>query len=285
MQRRSYGLLHGKKGVIFGALDENSIAWHIARHAFDEGAYFVLSNAPSAIRFGKLDELAHLCNNAPIIKADATNDRDLKKLYKQTEELLGGNIDFIVHSIGMSLNLRKNRPYTDLDYSWMQKSLDISAISLHRAVQYALPILNDGASIVALSYIGAQRVFPGYDEMSDAKALLESIVRNFGARLGRRGIRINTVSQSPTRTTAGAGIRGFDAMYEFADRLAPLGNASASDCADYVVTLLSDLTRKVTLQNLYHDGGFSSMGISMDLIELFNQCLAAPAVNNSPVGQ
>jgi enoyl-[acyl-carrier protein] reductase I len=192
-----------------------------------------------------------------------------------------GGVDFIVHSIGMSLNIRKGRPYEALNYDWYVKTLDISAISLHRIIHHALPVLNDGASIVALTYIGAQRIFSRYSDMCDAKALLESIARNFGARLGKRGIRVNTVSQSPTRTTAGSGIEGFDAMFEFAHRLAPLGNATAEDCADYVVTLLSDLTRKVTMQNLYHDGGFSTMGMSEELMALFERALQAEAAEKA----
>ena len=268
MDRKSYHLLEGKKGVIFGPLDENSIAWAIALHVYDEGGRFVISNAPVAMRYGKVSELAERCGNAPVIKADATSDEDLINLFQETKNVLG-NIDFIVHSIGMSLNIRKKKEYSDLNYEWMLKTFEISAISLHRIIKHALPVLNDRASIVALSYIGAQRIFSKYNEMCDAKALLEAIARNFGAQLGTRGIRVNTVSQSPTRTTAGSSVGGFDAMFEFANRLAPLGNASAEDCADYVVTLLSDLTRKITMQNLFNDGGFSTMGISDEVIGIF----------------
>ncbi len=263
----SYGLLDGKTGVIFGALNEDSIAWAIAEAVHREGGRFALSNAPVARRLGSLDALAEK-TDSPVIWADATSDDDLKDLFAQVKDRFG-QIDFVVHSIGMGVNVRKDVPYEELNYSWYQKTLDISAVSLHRIVHHGLEAeaLADGGSILALSYIGAQRVFSKYSEMGDAKALLESIVRSFGYRLGRRGIRINAISQSPTRTTAGSGIEGFDAMYEFAEKVAPLGNASAESCADYAVTLLSDLTRMVTMQTLYHDGGFSAMGISDALVE------------------
>jgi len=260
------GLLAGKKGVVFGALNDSSIAWKIAESIHREGGQFILSNAPVAKRLGGLDELATK-TGAEIIWADATNADDLNALFERAKELYGG-VDFIVHSIGMGLNVRKNRPYEDLNYEWYKKSLDISAMSLHRAVHAAdeTGALKDGASIVALTYIGAQRTFSKYSEMGDAKALLESIVRSYGYRLGKRGIRINSISQSPTITTAGSGIAGFDAMFQFAERIAPMGNADAQSCADYTVAMLSDLTRMVTMQNLFHDGGFSTMGISDELI-------------------
>lgn len=267
MVRKFYGLLEGKKGVIFGPLNEQSIAWQIALQVYAEGGRFIVSNVPIVMQLGKIHELSKLCGNAPVVAADATKDEDMQNLFKEAGQCFGG-IDFIVHAIGRSENIRKKLPYENLRYDWYAKTLEISAISLHRAILYALPILNDGASIVALTYIGAQRIFSEYSDMGDAKALLESIARSFGARLGERKIRVNTVSQSPTRTTAGKGISGFDAMYKFADKLSPLGNASAEECADYVVTLLSDLTRKVTLQNLYHDGGFSQMGMNDHLLRL-----------------
>lgn len=268
MAEESFGLLKGKKGIIFGPLDDKSIAWQIALTAFREGAEFALSNVKVALRMGSIDELAKLCGDAPVIACDASSSEDLANAFSQLKDRFGG-IDFIVHSIGMSPNVRKGRPYHDLNYDWYHKTLDVSAISLHRMIDQALKqeVLNDGASIVALSYIGAQRIFSSYSDMSDAKALLESIARNFASRLGTRGIRINTVSQSPTKTTAGTGIEGFNALYDFAEKMSPLGNATAEDCADYVVTLLSDLTRKVTMQNLFHDGGFSSMGISEAILE------------------
>ncbi len=266
MAHSGHGLLEGKTGVIFGALNESSLAWAIAQAVYREGGRFVLSNAPVAKRLGTLDLLAEQ-TGSPLIWADASSDDDIRSLFEQTKEHFG-QIHFIVHAIGMGINVRKKMPYEDLNYSWYHKTLDISAISLHRIVHHALETdaLADGGSIVALTYIGAQRIFSKYSEMGDAKALLESIVRAWGYRLGRRGIRINAISQSPTRTTAGAGIKGFDAMFEFGNRLAPLGNADAQSCADYTVTLLSDLTRMVTMQTLFHDGGFNRMGISDELV-------------------
>ncbi|MEM1117961.1 MAG: SDR family oxidoreductase [Bacteroidota bacterium] len=263
------GLLAGKTGVISGALDPNSIAWALAEAAHREGARFVLTNAPVSRRFGQLDALSEATGGSPVVYADATKDDELADLFAQATDHLGGPLDFVVHSIGMGMNVRKGRPYEELNYDWYHRSLDISAVSLHRMVRAALSAeaVEDGASILALSYIGAQRVFSEYSEMGDAKALLESIVRSFGYRLGQRGIRINAVSQSPTRTTAGGGIDGFDAMFEFAEKVAPLGNADAASCADYCITLLSDYARMVTMQTLYHDGGFSAMGISDALIE------------------
>ncbi len=274
MVRKYYGLLEGKKGVIFGPLNEQSLAWQIALQVYGEGGEFILTNAPVAMRFANLDELSKQCGNAPVVAADVTKDEDVQQLYTEAQTHFG-KIDFIVHSVGRSENIRKKIPYENLRYDWYLKTLDISAISLHRIILHALPVLNEGASIVALTYIGAHRIFSEYSDMSDAKALLEAIARNFGARLGERNIRVNTVSQSPTRTTAGNGIAGFDAMYEFADKLSPLGNANAEECADYVVTLLSDLTRKVTLQNLYHDGGFSQMGMNERVIQLMELSASA----------
>ncbi|MEX0845099.1 MAG: enoyl-ACP reductase [Balneolaceae bacterium] len=261
-----YGLLKGKKGIIFGALDERSIAWRIALACKREGAQFVLSNAPVALRFGALDALGEE-TGAPIIPCDVTKDDEIEDLMAQTKEHLGG-VDFILHAIGMSPNVRKNIEYNELNYTLMHQTLDISAISLHRVLQHAdnAEILNDGGSIVALTYIGGQRIFSKYSDMNDAKALLESIARNYGSRLAKRGIRVNTISQAPTKTSAGTGIKGFDGMYTFADMIAPMGNPTADECADYCVTLFSDLTRKVTMQNLYHDGGFVTSGISEQMI-------------------
>jgi len=271
MANEGNGLLAGKKGVIFGALNEASIAWSIAEAVHREGGRFALSNAPIAQRLGTVDALAER-TGSPVLWADATSDEDLATLFEAAKEQFGG-IDFVVHSIGMGMNVRKEREYDDLNYEWYHKTLDISAISLHRVVHHAVEsgAMNDGGSIVTLSYIGAQRTFSRYSEMGDAKALLESIVRSYGYRLGRRGIRINAISQSPTRTTAGSGISGFDSMYEFGERVAPLGNADAASCADYTVTLLSDLTRMVTMQTLFHDGGFSAMGISDALIDALKE--------------
>ena len=269
-----YDLLDGKTGVIFGALNEDSIAWSVAQACHREGADFVLSNAPVARRLGSLDALAEE-TDSPIIWADATDDEELAALFEEVKDEYG-SIDFIVHSIGMGVNVRKDVPYEDLNYNWYEQTLDVSAVSLHRIVNHALDTeaIDDGGSILAMSYIGAERIFSKYSEMGDAKALLESIVRSFGYRLGERNIRINAISQSPTKTTAGSGIDGFDAMYEFAERVAPLGNADADSCADYAVTLLSDLTRMVTMQTLYHDGGFSTMGISDEIVEAMKESFA-----------
>lgn len=260
----AHELLKGKRGIIFGALDEQSIAWKVAERAVEEGAAIMLTNAPVAMRFGKINELAEKLNTQ-VISADATSTEDLNKLFTSSTEILGGKLDFVLHSIGMSINVRKGKPYTDLNYEWMLKTMDISAISFHRMMQVALK--NDciaaWGSVVGLTYMAAQRVFPDYNEMADAKALLESIGRSFGYHLGvHKKIRVNTISQSPTWTTAGSGVKGFQDFFDYAQKMSPLGNASALDCANYCVTMFSDLTRMVTMQNLFHDGGFSSMGIS-----------------------
>jgi enoyl-[acyl-carrier protein] reductase I len=264
--QQGYGLLKGKKGLIFGALDDRSIAWRIALACQREGAEFSLSNAPVALRFGDLDELAKE-TGAEVFPCDVTNEDEIEELMQKVKEE-HGKIDFMLHAIGMSPNVRKKKGYEELNYNWLQQTLDISSVSLHKVIRYAdeADILADGGSIVALSYIGAQRIFSKYSDMNDAKALLESIARNYGSRLADRGIRVNTVSQAPTKTSAGSGIKGFDGMYTFADKLAPMGNPTADECADYCVTLFSDLTRKVTMQNLYHDGGFVSAGINEEMI-------------------
>lgn len=271
MQENGYGLLKGKNGIIFGALDERSLAWRVALACHREGGEFALSNAPVALRFGSLDELAEQTGSS-IIGCDVTNDDDISQLTQQLKEEYG-KIDFVLHAIGMSPNIRKKVPYKELNYNWYQKTLDVSAISLHKILHAfdEANILNNGASVVALSYIGAQRIFSKYSDMNDAKALLESISRNFGSRLADKSIRVNTISQAPTKTSAGSGIKGFDAMYQFAELLAPLGNPSADDCADYCVSLFSDLTRMVTMQNLYHDGGFVTAGMSEDFIEILKK--------------
>lgn len=268
MSEQGYGLLKGKKGLIFGALDDRSLAWRVAVACHREGAEFALSNAPIAMRLGELNNLSKE-TGAPIIPCDVSSEEDVDSLMVQIKEKFG-KIDFILHAIGMSPNIRKKKPYTELNYKWLQQSLDISAISLHKILHYATQkhdVINDGGSVVALSYIGAQRIFSKYSDMNDAKALLESIARNYGSRLGEKAIRVNTISQGPTKTSAGTGIKGFDSMYDFAEKLAPLGNPTADECADYCVSLFSDLTRKVTMQNLFHDGGFSTNGISEELIE------------------
>lgn len=270
-----YNLLKGKKGLIFGALNEHSIAWKVAETAAAQGAEIVLTNTAMAARMGGTDELAKQLGTI-FVPADATSIEDLENLIDKTMEHFGGKFDFILHSIGMSPNVRKGRKYDDLDYGFLQKTLDISAVSFHKVMQVARKkdAINDWGSIVALSYIAAQRTLYGYNDMADAKALLESIARSFGYILGReKKIRVNTVSQSPTPTTAGNGVMGLDGLMDFAARMSPLGNATAQDCADYVVTLFSDMTRKVTMQNLYHDGGFSNMGMSRRAMKLYSKGL------------
>jgi enoyl-[acyl-carrier protein] reductase I len=261
-----YNLLKGKRGIITGALDENSIAWKVALKAHEEGATFVLTNAPIAMRMGEINKLAEQ-TGSKIIPADATSVEDLTKLYTESMAHLGGKIDFVLHSIGMSVNIRKNIPYTELNYDFYQKGIDVSALTLHKmlAVAHKLDALNQHASVVALTYIAAQKVYPFYTDMADIKAMLESIARTFGYHYGKhKQVRINTVSQSPTKTTAGGGIKGFTDFFDFAQQQSPLGNASAEDCANYCITLFSDLTRMVTMQNLYHDGGYSSTGVSSE---------------------
>lgn len=265
----SNNLLKGKKGIIFGALDEKSIAWRTALKCHEQGASLVLSNAPVALRMGEINKLAEIVQ-APVIGADVVNMDDLKKLFEGAMEHFGGGVDFILHAIGMSLNVRKGKSYLELDYGFNQKTLDISSMSLHRILRTAwdMDAINEHGSVVALSYIAAQRVFPDYSEMADAKALLESVTRSFGYHYGlRKKVRINSVSQSPTKTTAGSGVKGFDGFMAYAEKMSPLGNASADDCADYCVTLFSDLTRMVTMQNLFHDGGFSFTGVTQAVVE------------------
>jgi len=264
----SYNLLKGKKGIIFGALDSKSIAWKTALRCVEEGAEIVLTNAPVALRMGEINQLAEICK-AEVIPADITSMEDIQNLFSKSMEILGGKVDFVLHSVGMSINVRKGRHYTDTDYDFMHKGFDISAISLHRVLQTAMKMdaIAEGGSVVALTYIAAQRVFPDYNDMADAKALLESITRNFGYQYGvKNKVRINTVSQSPTRTTAGSGVKGFDGFISFAEKMSPLGNANAEQCADYCITLFSDLTKMVTMQNLFHDGGFSFTGVTEELI-------------------
>ena len=269
----SYNLLKGKRGIIFGALNDASIAWKVAERAVEEGAQIVLTNTAVACRMGTIDELAKK-TGATVIAADATSVADLTNLFEQAQEALGGKIDFVLHSCAMSVNMRKKRTYDDLDYDFLDKTLDISAISFHKMLQVAkkLDALSEGASVLALTYVASHRTFFGYNDMADAKSLLESIARSFGYIYGReKGVRINTISQSPTCTTAGSGIKGFDGLYDFSDRMSPLGNASADECADYCVVMFSDLTRKVTMQTLFHDGGFSNMGMSLRGMTQYNK--------------
>lgn len=264
----SYNLLKGKRGIISGALDANSIAWKVAEKAHQEGATFVLTNAPIAMRMGEINKLAEQ-TGSKIVPADATSVEDLTNLFTQSQEILGGKIDFVLHSIGMSVNIRKKIAYTELNYDYYDKGIDISALSLHKmlAVAMKLDAINEWGSVVALTYMAAQRTYPFYTDMADIKAMLESIARSFGYHYGvKKKVRINTVSQSPTKTTAGTGIKGFGDFFDYADKIAPLGNATAEDCANYCVTLFSDLTRMVTMQNLFHDGGYSSTGVSDEVL-------------------
>lgn len=266
-------LLEGKRGIIFGALNDKSIAWKVAEKAKEQGAIFTLSNTPAACRMGEVIELSK-ATGAELIAADATSVEDLQNVFTRSQEILGGKIDFVLHSIGMSLNVRKKRVYTDLDYNYFDKTLDISAISFHKMLQvaYQSDAINEWGSVLALSYVAAQRTFYGYNDMADAKALLESIARSFGYIYGReKHVRVNTISQSPTATTAGSGVHGFDGLMDFSDRMSPLGNASAEDCANFCITMFSDLTKKITMQNLFHDGGFSSMGMSMRAMSQYNK--------------
>ena len=267
----AYNLLKGKRGIIFGALDENSIAWKTALSVHEEGGTFVLSNAPIALRMGQLKELGEK-TGSEIIPADATSEEDLNNLITKSMEILGGKLDFVLHSIGMSVNVRKGRSYTDENYDFTAKGWDISALSFHKVMQslYKKDAMNEWGSIVALTYMAAQRSFPDYNDMADNKAYLESVARSFGYFFGKdKKVRVNTISQSPTATTAGKGIKGFDGFINFAEKMSPLGNASAQDCADYTLTLFSDLTRKVTMQNLFHDGGFSNTGVSREVMDKF----------------
>ncbi len=268
----AYNLLKGKRGIIFGALNDASIAWKVAERCVEEGASIVLSNTEMALRMGELNTLSEKLN-APVVAADATNYDDLENVFTKAQELLGGKIDFVLHSIGMSPNVRKRRTYDDLDYRWLNQTLDISAISFHKMMQAAkkLDAIAEYGSIVALTYIASERIIFGYNDMADAKSLLESITRSFGYVYGKdKHVRVNAISQSPTPTTAGKGIKNIDEMFDFSDKMSPLGNATANECADYCVTLFSDLTRKVTMQTLYHDGGYSSMGLSMDVMKKYS---------------
>ena len=264
------GILKGKKGIIFGALDSNSIAWHVAEKAYEEGAEIILTNAPVALRMGAINELATKLNTE-VIAADATSEEDLSNLLDKSMDKFGGKIDFMLHSIGMSLNVRKKREYSNIKYDWMQKTFDISAISFHKLMQsaYQKDAMSEWGSILALTYIAAQRTFPDYSEMAESKSLLESFARSFGYHWAKKNnVRVNTISQSPTMTTAGSGVKGFQEFFDYSDKMSPLGNASAEACAEYCISLFSDYTKYVTMQNLYHDGGFSNMGMSPDVLNM-----------------
>lgn len=268
----SNNLLKGKRGIIFGALNENSIAWKVAERAHEEGATFVLTNAPIAMRMGEINALAEKTGST-VIPADATKVEELENLVIKSQEILGGKIDFVLHSIGMSVNVRKGKHYTENDYNYYNQAMDVSAISLHKTLATLMKhdALNEWGSVVALTYIAAQRIFPDYNDMADAKSLLESIARSFGYHYGiKKKVRVNTISQSPTPTTAGQGIKGFSEFINFSEQMSPLGNAPAIACADYCVSMFSDLTRYVTMQNLFHDGGFSNTGVTQEVIEKFS---------------
>ena len=265
----SNSILKGKKGIIFGALDETSIAWVTANKIYNEGGRFILTNAPVAIRMGNIEELAKQ-TESKVVPADATSLEDLENLVEGAMNDLGSKLDFVLHSIGMSVNVRKGKEYTDLNHDWMTKGWDVSAVSFHKLMQtlFKLDAMNEWGSIVALTYIASQRTFPNYNDMADNKAYLESIARSFGYYFGKeKKVRVNTISQSPTLTTAGKGVKGLDDFLNYAELTSPLGNASAEECADYTISLFSDYTRKVTLQNLYNDGGFSNVGVSQEIID------------------
>lgn len=271
----SHNLLKGKRGIIFGALNDMSIAWKVAEKAVEEGAIITLSNTPIAVRMGTVEELGQKLN-ATVLPADATNVDDLNMVFSESVKILGGKIDFVLHSIGMSPNVRKKRTYDDLDYDLLEKTLDISAISFHKMLQVAKKqdAISEYGSVLALSYVAAQRTFFGYNDMADAKSLLESVARSFGYIYGReKNVRVNTISQSPTMTTAGSGVKGMEHLMDFSERMSPLGNASADECADYCIVMFSDLTKKVTMQNLYHDGGFSSMGMSLRAMTQYSKSI------------
>ncbi len=273
-----YNLLKGKKGIIFGALNDKSLAWKVAERAYEEGAEIVLTNTPISLRFGEIEELAKNCNTI-VVPADATSLEDLENLIDKAMEHFGGKFDFILHSVAMSMNVRKNKTYDNLNYNYLNKTLDISAISFHKVLQVAKKkdAINDWGSVLALSYVAAQRSLYGYNDMADAKAMLESIARSFGYIYGReKKVRVNTISQSPTMTTAGSGVKGIDGLLDFTERMSPLGNATADEFANFCITLFSDLTKKVTMQNLFHDGGFSSMGMSLKAMNMYNQGLEKP---------
>lgn len=264
-------LLKGKKGIIFGALNSESIAWKVAEQCHQQGAQIVLTNAPMAMRLGEINGLAEAIN-APVVPADATSIEEIENLFTKSMEHFGGQVDFVLHSIGMSVNVRKNRPYTDLNYDFLTKGWDVSAVSFHKVLQtaYKMDAIADWGSVLGLTYMAAQRTFPDYSDMAENKAYLESIARSFGYHYGLKSkVRVNTISQSPTRTTAGSGVKGFDGFMSFAEKMSPLGNATGEDCADYCVAMFSDLTRRVTMQNLYNDGGFSLMGVSQEVLEKY----------------
>lgn len=266
-------ILSGKKGIIFGVFNEKSLAWAVAKHCVDEGANIVITNTRAAAKLGSSEKLAASVN-MPFIPCDATNEADLEHLLLESQKILGGQINFILHSVAQSLNLRRRKSYENLCYSYYQKTLDISALSFHKLLQTAhcLNALETGASVLTITYIASERSMAGYNDMSDAKALLESIVRNFGRILGeQKQIRVNAISQSPVPTKAGSHWNEESYFFSYSNQLAPLGNATADDLADVCVMMFSDYTKRVTMQTIYNDGGFSKTLLTPSFINSFRK--------------
>lgn len=264
----THNLLHNKRGLILGAVDERSLAWAVAEQCHAEGATIVLSNTETAIRLGNVRQLADRLS-APLIACDMRKDEEVEHLLQEAVRQLGGPLDFVLHACAMSNNLRRQRDYDDVNYTYYHDTLDISALSLHRLLQTAkkLDAIAEYGSVVSLTYLAAERFVHGYNDMAEAKAMLQSITRNFGAIYGQhKHVRINTISQSPTPTRAGNQVSGITPFFDYADALAPLGNANQQDCAELCVMLFSDYTRKLTMQTIYNDGGFSQAGITQGLI-------------------
>ncbi len=263
------GILSGKRGIIFGAVDERSLAWHVALRCAEEGASLVLTNTSAAIQLGTISELAG-AKGWELIACDATNVDDLRAFLSRAQEILGGKIDFVLHAVAQSTNLRRHKKYEQASYNYFQQTIDISALSLHKLLSVALETdaIAEHGSVVALSYIASERYFYGYNDMADAKAMLESIARQMGALYGRkRGVRVNIVSQSPTPTRAGGGWKEIEFFYRYSDHLSPLGNANADDCAGVCVALFSDLMQRVTMQTIYSDGGFAHTILTPELVD------------------
>ena len=262
-------LLAGKKGVIFGALDERSLAWHVALRCMEEGAQIVLTNTEVAIQLGTVRDLAS-AHGLPLIVCDATNLEDIRDLFARAQELLGGQVDFVLHAVAQSTNLRRHKSYEEANYTYFQQTIDISALSLHKILHTAMEMdaIAEGGSVVALSYIASERYFYGYNDMGDAKAMLESIARQMGALYGRKKrVRVNIVSPSPIPTKAGGGWKEIDFFYRYSNHLSPLGNADADDCAGVCVVLFSDLMKRVTMQTIYCDGGFGRTILTPELVD------------------
>jgi len=269
----SNNILSGKRGIIFGVLDSCSIAWEVAKRCKAEGADLVLTNTETALQLGETQNLAAQLQTSVIV-CDASKIEDLESLMDNAEQLLGGKIDFILHAVAMSMNLRRHREYTNVNYSYFNQTIDISAISLHKLLQTCMKknSLNQGASVVTLTYIASERFMEGYNDMADAKAMLESVVRNMGGIYGEKmGVRVNAISQSPIQTRAEHSFAQVEYFHDFAEQLAPLGRADAEDCANLCVMLFSDYTRKVTMQTIYNDGGFSRTLMTNKFIDYFRE--------------